>query len=115
MVSFVIQMFSQWPEGGFSTYYKLQKVCESMFWSLTIFTRSVIKTDKNAIGLWNEKFCIRICRTTTTSLFFVCRSWIACPENSWKASRDGARQVHETYLLKTKTLNYYKALQIIAT
>ena len=86
-----------------------------MFWSLTIFTRSVIKTDKNAIGLWNEKFCIRICRTTTTSLFFVCRSWIACPENSWKASRDGARRVHETYLLKTKTLNYYKALQIIAT
>ena len=79
-----------------------------MFWSLTIFTGFFI-------GLWNEKFCIRICRTTTTTLFFVCRSWIACPENSWKASRDRARQVHETYLLKTKTLNYYKALQIIAT
>ena len=33
----------------------------------------------------------------TTTLFFVqkYKSWIVCPENSWKATRGGARQVIE--------------------
>ena len=30
-----------------------------------------------------------------TTLFFVYRSWIVCPENSWKSSRGGARQENE--------------------
>ena len=33
--------------------------------------------------------------TTTTTLFFVYRSWIVCPENSWKSSHGGARQENE--------------------
>ena len=49
--------------------------------------QKVKKEKKNETGKYGT--------TTTTTLFFVYRSWIVCPENSWKTNRGGARQENE--------------------
>ena len=49
--------------------------------------QKVKKEKKNETGKYGT--------TTTTTLFFEYRSWIVCPENSWKTSRGGATQENE--------------------